>query len=248
MPPQGSAPQKYVEHLSEHGYHPRSSKHGDILCILFLQDLLETCPLVRELAAAGKIVYRLNHTISKGTPDEWTMDLVIGPPEGRSKPSTHGFDGIREGTPSDLWLLMDAKGIMTEHGKARRNRARDVTALHDRMHASHPKAVVGALIAVNTSGTFRSPLREETTIHKNIERLVEETVELFEGVPLAELRPGKRGLEGMGIIVVDHANVDGSPATLVAGPPGPSAESPVAYANFLSRMCRTFVARYRTQS
>jgi len=96
---------------------------------------------------------------------------------------------------------VDAKTIMTEHGKARRNRQRDLNSLHDILHRRNPKAIVAGLVVVNMASTFKSPLRPEMTVHRNIERIVGETIDMFRGLPLSSDNSTGVGLDALGIIV-----------------------------------------------
>jgi hypothetical protein len=66
--------------------------------------------------------------------------------------------------------------------------------------------VVGGLIVLNIAERFKSPLRPEITTHRNVERLVHETVDMFRGLPLS--KKGGTGLDALGIIVISHTNVD----------------------------------------
>ena len=43
---------------------------------------LEKCGPFRVAAIEGRIVYTLNYVISPDTPDQWNLDLVVGPPTG----------------------------------------------------------------------------------------------------------------------------------------------------------------------
>lgn len=126
----------------------------------------------------------------------WNMDLVIGPPGDEPPPvlrrkskkvdeEAHLISPgvMNRGTPRDVWLVVDAKGVMTEHGKARHNRQRDITALWTVMKTFMPKVIVGAVIPVNVASRFKSPLRQGITDHGvNIQRTVANTLGIFRAV------------------------------------------------------------------
>src|SRR5205809_750813 len=149
-----SADKEFVNYLSDQMYHPRSSAHGDKLCLLLLQDLLQTCTPFLEAARSGKIVFKLNHAIDEGSPTQWNIDLVVGPPTAPPQ-KLLTEEQIGSGEPSSIWLAIDAKTVMTEHGKARRNRQRDLNSLHDILHRKDPKTIVGGLVVLNMSGRFK---------------------------------------------------------------------------------------------
>lgn len=72
-----SAPSRFVEHLRHHGYHPRSSAHGNALCEFVLEDLLLSCRGLAEHATQAKLVYALNRKIMVGG-NEWNIDFSVG--------------------------------------------------------------------------------------------------------------------------------------------------------------------------
>ncbi len=235
-----------VKFLATNQYHPRSSRHGDALCRFLLADLLSTCRAFAKAAERNSIVYRSNFTIDPLSPDRWNADLVVGPPTQAPEPGARRVGAIAEGFPSEIWMAIDAKTIMTEHGKARRNRQRDLNSFHDILHRKDPKTIVGGLVVVNICERFQTPLArrvEGITRHRNIERLVSEIVALMGAIP----RPGSArrvGLEALGVIVISHSNVPGEPTLLVADPPAPASNDPLSYASFLSDLCQTFTSRF----
>jgi hypothetical protein len=238
------ADERYVEFLQTHGYHPRSSAHGDALCLFVLDDLLEYCEPFRAAAGSGRIVYDLNYNVGAGGQMSWNLDLVVGPPSDTEMAGPPVDGRIKRGSPVDIWLAVDAKSVMTEHGKARRNRQRDLNALHDVLHRRDPKTIAAGLIVVNIAPRFRSPLRKgETTIHRNIEHLVEGTVKMYSDLPQRSL-PSEQGLDAIGVIVVSHTNLEDDPTILISGGSAPSQGTPVHYRSFLASICSAYGARF----
>lgn len=236
--------QRIAEWLAEHGYHPRSPKHGAASCRYFLDDVLHESEALREAAASGEIVYQEDFTVGSGGL-RWNTDLVLGPPE----------NGIRQGNsertiarddPTKIWLAVDAKSVMTEHGKARLNRQRDINSFADIMHYHHEGAVTGGILLINTAKRFKSPLRDEddVTEHEDIERLVEETVELFREIDRAEGMISSN-VDGVGCVVVEHTNIDdGHKTRLVTEPPAPQEGDLVHYQTFLDIVVETLEDRF----
>lgn len=238
------ADERIRKFLAEHQYHPRSSKHGDALCLFLLSDLLATCPTFLAAANAGDIVYEMNYTIDPNSVDQWNADLVIGPPSGGVCEGDM-LDGlIHRGKPSAVWIAVDAKSIMTEHGKARRNRQRDLNSFQDILHRKNPNTIVCGLLLLNKSERFLSPLRNDTkaTVHKNIDRLVTEIIDLMGGIPRSN-EPGI-GIDALGVIVVSHSNITGEPTVLIKEAPAPTADDPLSYQSCLKDLCSAFSARY----
>jgi hypothetical protein len=241
------APELFVQYLTESGYHPRSSKHGDKLCELLLADLMEECPAIRAAAQNGKISFGLNYSPGMGAPLGWIVDLAIGPPISKVEGNPSG-SMIKE-PPSDLWVAVDAKTIMTEHSKARRNRQRDLNSFSSILHMKNPKTIVGGFVVINNAGSFKSPLRDgDVTIHANIERLVAESVKLFEDLPRAQSSgPDQKNLnqiDAVGVIVIEFSDLREKPTKLVTNFPAPGRESPVHYDKFVKDICSAFSKRY----
>lgn len=236
------APARFVEHLRQHGYHPRSNAHGKALCEFVLDDLLEACPRIAKHAAHGKLVYDLNRKVIVGT-SEWNIDLVLGPPPAglEQRPSARG---IQRSPPATIRIAIEAKTIMTEHGKARRNRQRDLDSFHQFVHRYDPEAVAASLTVVNIAKRFKSPLRPEVSIHRNVEALVRETMRLLRALPTRSTPDQAAGLEANGAILVDHDNVNLKKTHLVTAPPAPQVGDPLHYDAFLRRICDRYTQRW----
>lgn len=239
--------ERIAEWLEENGYHPRSPAHGSASCMYFLDDFLHESDAFAEAARNGEIVYQEDYTVGQG-PSRWNTDLVVGPPADDVEFQTELADerAIQEGEPAEVWLAIDAKSVMTEHGKARRNRQRDINSFADIMHRHHPGAVTGGILLINMAERFKSPLRDEddVTEHDRIERLVEETVDIFRDIDRAdgEISPN---VDGVGCIVVDHTNMDdGHETLLVTEPPAPQPGEIVHYEDFLHIMIDTLEGRF----
>jgi len=179
----------------------------------------------------------------------WNIDLAIGPPPKDQKNLSSISESPLRTDPAELWIAVDAKTIMTEHGKARRNRQRDLNSLASILHMKNPKTIVGGLMVINLADKFRSPLRNgEVTNHKNISRLVDECVQLFQDLPRAPSQGISSGevnqIDAMGVIVVEYTNIEKESARLVMNPPAPQSDNPVHYMNFVTDICRAFSARF----
>lgn len=237
--------ERIIEWLREHGYHPRSPKHGSASCLFLLDDLLHESDLFADAARNGEIVYQEDHTVGEG-PSRWNTDLVVGPPDGTADNQPDDERPIARGTPERIWLAIDAKSVMTEHGKARRNRQRDINSFADIMHRHHPGAVSGGVLLINMAERFKSPLRDEgdVTEHDRIEQLVEGTVEIFRDIDRAEgeISPN---VDAVATIVVDHTNMDdGHETRLVTEPPAPQSGDVVHYRDFLEIVLETLEERF----
>jgi hypothetical protein len=237
-----SAPEKIVEHLREIGYHPRSNTHGKILCDFVLEDLLAICPKIAEDGLAGRLVYDIQRKIIVAG-SEWNIDLVLGPPPSGAVNEVPA-KGMRRESPATIRIAIEAKTVMTEHGKARRNRQRDLDSFHQFVHRYDSDTVAAGLIVVNIAERFKSPLRSDTSTHRNVRALVQETLGLLRSLPQRSARGESTGLEANGAIVVNHDNLDLGASTLVTAAPAPQIGDPLHYDSFLRRICDSYTLRW----
>ena len=248
-------PVSFVDHLRESAYHPRSDAHSNAICLGILGDLLEHCPPLAEKARSGELVAQLNHTVTFSY-QRWNIDLALGPPAGPPTPPAGG-ELIRIEVPSVVEVALEAKGVMTEHGKARHNRLRDLQAFHHHAHTYNQKVVAVGIIVVNVSTVYWSPTRApgDITYHANIDELGRQTVELYRSLPLRHTPADGPGLEAACVLVVDHDNLvknvklppnapDPVETTLVTGAPAPQIGDPLHYATMIQRICRAYRDRW----
>ena len=236
------APDRFVGHLQRRGYHPRSNRHGNALCQFVLEDLLDCCPLIAEHAAKSQLVYELNRKILVGTSD-WNVDLILGPPPAglaRAEPTAR----VQRSQPATIRIAIEAKTIMTEHGKARRNRQRDLDSFHQFVHRYDSNAIAASLTVVNIAPRFRSPLRPEISAHRKVTELVGQTLGLLRSLPARSSRDEGAGLEANGAIVVDHDNITLDHTRLVSASPAPQVGDPLHYDSFVRRICDRYSQRW----
>ncbi|MGI9175660.1 MAG: hypothetical protein ACR2GR_10125 [Rhodothermales bacterium] len=247
-------PQAFADHLDQHFYHPRSDAHSNALCLGVLDDLLRHCAPLAEKAARGEVVAQLNHTVTVSF-QNWNIDLAVGPPPGAPLPPENGAP-ISFAAPAVVEVALEAKGVMTEHGKARRNRLRDLQAFHSHAHSYNQNVIAVGMVVVNASAVFWSPTRAETDVteHRNIDRLAAETVDLFRNLPLRNAASAGPGLEAAAVLVVKHDNLRKNPnlpadapassdTVLVTKPPAPQTGDPLHYATMIQRVCTAYRER-----
>jgi hypothetical protein len=227
-------------------YHPRSDSHGGAQCRYFVDDLLYESDAIRQAATAGELVYQEDYEVGEGGLS-WNTDLVIGPPADSVQVSLDGDREMTQADPAEIYLAADAKSIMTEHQKARRNRQRDINSFADIMHHHHEKALTAGILLVNLAGQFDSPLRDpdDITDHVHIDRIVGEIIEMFDSINRSEGEISAN-LDGAGVVVVDHTNLidDVDETVLVTDPPAPQEGDRVHYRTFASQMADWFEARF----
>ena len=249
----------FVEHLVEEGYHPRSSSHSDSLSEIVIADLLENCPAMARRAGRGELVVKLRHHQQVGH-DDWAIDIAFGTSAGRPEPPPEGRSIVFT-APAIIQVAIELKTVMTEHGKARRNRLRDFAAFSSHGHRYDPATVVGAFLAVNAAERFYSPLRrdDDVTVHGNnrasAREVAKATVDLFRSIELRHGDSREHALDGMGVIAVEHDNLaihpDPSahahvrkPTRVAPVPPSPPVGDPLHYHGMIQRLCNAYTRRF----
>jgi len=234
-------PQPFILHLQAEGYHPRSDKHSNVLAEAIAADLVRHCAIIGERAAKGAVVYDVNFTLRAGTAD-WNVDLVLGKPELGTAPPAAGAPILRR-RPSTVEIAIEIKSIMTEHHKAAKNRKRDLDAHHDHVHNYSSLAIAGGVFVINAASAFRSPLRSETTTHRNPRALVEHCIDQLRAVASRAGTVGS-GLDARCAIVVSANNVNLTASAFVTTPPAPQIGDPLHYDAFIQAICAAYSARF----
>ena len=236
-------PESFIQHLRDYGYHPRSDKHSNALSAAIVQDLIERCHDIANESAAGRLVYDLNMDLRFRT-STWNVDLVIGTP---AEPVVVEGVPIVGAVPATVRIAIEIKGVMTEHRKAVKNRKRDFEAHHEHVHNYNRHAIAGAVMVINGSERFKSPLRAETTRHHDPLRLVEHCITEMRNV--TESGGGTPyGMDAKSVLVVEFDNVDNGSARYLTSAPAPRPGDPLHYDSFIQRICDEYSERFGQRS
>lgn len=236
-------PERFLHHLQDKGYHPRSNKHSDALAHSIVEDLVAGCPSLANRAHEGAVVYDLNFDLRVSTAT-WNVNLVVGTPGQIVSP-----DGglIARQRPATVQIAIEIKSVMTEHRKAVKNRKRDLEAHHEHVANYSDTAVSGGVFVVNHAMTFQSPLRNDITRHRTTKRDMDTLVEHC----LNELRnvtergdKAERGLDAKCALVVNMDNVRLAESRFVADIPAPQVGDPLHYDSFLQKICGLYIRRF----
>ena len=152
---------------------------------------------------------------------------------------------MRRAPTSTVRIAIEHKAVITEHRKAVKNRKRDFEAHHEHVHRYSASAIAGGVLIVNGASTFKSPLREEVTQHRDPKALVEHCIDQMRAV---SQRPGStgHGLEAKAVVAVDLDNVNRERTSLFTSPPAPQVGDPLHYDAFIERICTLYEERFST--
>jgi hypothetical protein len=267
----GSIEEIIVAEVAATAYHPRTSKHSDTQSLVIIRDLLDSCPILAERAASGRLVAKLRHHQQVGHND-WVIDIALGTPAGAPK-RPDGGELIRMTAPALIQIAIELKSIWTEHGKARKNRLRDFNAFHTYAKQYDPKTIAAAFLVVNAAGLFLSPLnlesrnREPVTWHrqrgKSTHQIAKETIDIFRSIHLRNSVSDAEGLDALGVVVIEHDNLNylrgrvqysdvenkyrefQKPTAVALIPPGLKVGDPLHYSAMTQRICNAYNERFR---
>ncbi|MGO8916056.1 MAG: hypothetical protein ACLQJR_09125 [Stellaceae bacterium] len=256
-------------YLAAYGYDPRSSRHSDFQSEIIIRDLIKLCPLIGARAATGQLVAKLrHHQMIAG--DDWVVDVALGTCAGAPVPPALG-SLITMAQPVIIQIAIELKGVITEHGKARRNRLRDFAAFHGHGHTYDPRTVVAAFLVVNSADYFYSQLNlgkdqlpgkarrpeinKHTSRRRGARQLAKESIDLFRTIHLRHSETDRPGLEALGVVAIEHDNVAlypdplkyaalHKPTQIAPTPPNLPPGDPLSYESMIQRICNHYTQRF----
>lgn len=225
-------PARYVAWINTHlGFNPRAAANSNALSQYVLDNLRLSSPnAIDRLVSANNLVPIKNADVAAGAAGITirNIDLVL-----REKDA-----------PLSVQLSVENKTIMTAHGKARKNRYGDIIAYSNHMHNHRADCIAGATVVINTSEAYENPDSFARGLKRpkfNMEKVVKDTIRVFESIPLRETPTDPTELpEALAVILVNYDGVN--PATLVEGMPDVS--SPSYYDNFITRLAEKYLDRF----
>ncbi len=251
-----TAPRKFVRWLAKnehcdrnygyvYRYHPRSDAHSVALCRFILEDLLKHCPLLREQALGGRVVYGINYVhrwLQSGKTK--TLDLAVG--AGTADMSLASpVRGICRGIIERVLISCESKTVMTEHSKSQPRIYDELSSSHEIVHQGDREAIAAGIAVVNIAETFVSPLRQRgVELHVSHHKQPQAAARMVTHLRGLPVRTGGNdvGFDGYATIVVDCDNQ--GPAKLWTKPPAPQRGDPDEYQAFLERISRAYADRF----
>jgi hypothetical protein len=225
-------PQRYIEWINANlGFNPRAAFNSNALSDYVVANLRYASPKALDtLIDTDTLVSVKNANVAIGQAGLTVrnIDLVV-----REKDP-----------PLSIQLSVENKSIMTAHGKARKNRYGDIIAYCNHMHNHRRDCVAGATVVINTSEAYENPDSFARGLRRpkvKMERVVKDTIKVFESIPLRDSPDDPPELpEALAVILVNYDGV--KPATLVEGVPDISSLS--HYDNFIKRLVEKYESRF----
>lgn len=262
--------------LDSHGnrwqYHSRSDRHSKVACWAILFDLLQTCALLREHVAAGKVAFGINHEMRDFKQDrKKNLDLVLCGSHGEASSTTFAEYGtqcgvllepseeevlqalpvLRRAPVANVHVALEAKACMTEHGKALPRLHDELASSHQTIHGDTGSAIAAGFVMINCADSFVSPDRNRKRVrndnfvinpHKQ-PFVAEKTLAMIMKIP-RRAEEKESGFDAMGVSMVRCAN-DGSPVVIdpVANPAVPDI---FRYASFIRRISHLYSTKFNS--
>ena len=160
------------------------------------------------------------------------------------------YPPLRRVPVGTVHLALEAKATMTEHTKALPRLHDELNSSHLTIHGSSDFAIAAGFAMVNLAVTFVSPIRDPrnlsdgpptVTTHTQ-PRDTERTIAKIREIP-RRANIGETGFDALGIVVVELSN-DGTPATLVEGPPAPPPADIFHYDQMIRRIQSLYEGRF----
>lgn len=166
-------------------YHSRSDRHSKIACWSVLFDLLQTCSLLRDQVAAGKVCFGINHEMRDYKQDrKKNLDLVLCRHQSAASELTFAQYGarcgvvladeeaavlsqlppMREAGVSNVLVALEAKACMTEHSKAVPRLHDELSSSHQTIHGDTGGAIAAGLVMINCAASFISTDRNRKKV------------------------------------------------------------------------------------
>ena len=265
-----SAAQIRDSHGNVWQYHSRSDRHSKIACWAVLFDLLQTCTLLRDQVAAGKVCFGINHEMRDFKQDrKKNLDLVLCTRRDQAAELSFADYGrncgvvldatealalerlpaLRQAAVTNVLLALEAKACMTEHVKAVPRLHDELSSSHQTIHGDTGGAIAAGFVVINCADTFVSPDRNRKKTRAGkfvVNRHVQPTAadKMLGAVMKIPRRSEDQGVgfDALGISMLRCAN-DGSAVTIddLANAKVPEI---VKYDSFIRRIAHLYATKY----
>jgi hypothetical protein len=245
-------------------YHSRSDLHSKVACWGVLFDLLQQSALLRNHAAAKKVIFGVNYEMRDyQTGRKKRLDLVVARPAGdiTRAPKSMGtladdwrialnktqmdklsdLPDLQEGVVGAVLIALEAKAAMTAHTKARPRLYDELNSSHLTVHGASRQALAVGFVMVNLSATFISPGLQHAgpvASHHVQPRDAKGIIDKVREIP-RRVGPTGHGYDGLAIVTIECAN-DGTPVRLSTMPPAPQPGDIYHYETMVTRIANEY--------
>ncbi len=249
-------------------YNSRSDRHSKVGCWGVAFDLLLASARLRDHVSHGKVVLGVNHEMTDfATNRQKVLDLVIARPAAMPDIDAPMFAdlvdryGVQLTDGEQLCLTslpdlpvapvgavlvaLEAKACMTAHVKSLPRLYDELNSSHLCVHGASRQAIAIAFVQVNNSSRFVSSVSNNRPLADGIvwneHRQPADTERVLAKVREMPRRSAssESGFDGIGVVVIDARN-DGSPVTIVSGPPAPPPGDSFSYDSMIVRMANEY--------
>ncbi len=199
-------------------YHSRSDAHSKQV-----EDLVDTCDLIREHAATGRLVYGVNYPHTWPNGKRKTLDLAIGLANEELGPPSNRMHAVRRGGIRRVLVSLEAKTTATEHHKSEPRAYSELNDAHTIVHQGSRDTIATRLNVINIAATFVSPLRQRRGRPLEITQHNQPSTAASMVEHLRKL-PRRRTMDEVGLDALEPPDPtdDGTPEGWPQeGPPGP---------------------------
>lgn len=251
-------------------YHSRSDLHSKVACWAALFDLLRQSALMQRHAAAGKVVFGVNHELRDFTTGrKKVLDLVIARPVGAPTDETltqlaaryaivldpqqdaalATLPVLRRAPVGAVLVALEAKAAMTEHVKALPRLYDELNSSHLTVHGASSQALAVGLVMVNFATSFVSPdLNKAPGAQQVVSKISQPGAAAAVIAKVKEIPrragAGTTGYDGLGIVAVSAVNDGTTPVCLVRAPPAPQPGDIFFYDNMITRVANQYDATF----
>lgn len=251
-------------------YHSRSDRHSKVACWAVLFDLLQTCSLLREQVAAGKVGFGINHEMRDYKQDrKKNLDLVLCTHQGAVSELTFADYGegcgvvltpqetqileklpkMRQAGVTNVLVALEAKACMTEHIKAVPRLHDELSSSHQTIHGDTGGAIAAGYVLINCADSFISPDRNRKRIrggkfvvnpHKQ-PAAADKSLAAIVKIPRRSME-SQVGFDGVGVTMLRCAN-DGSDV-VVDGLANSKITDILKYESFITRLAHLYATKF----
>jgi hypothetical protein len=227
-------------------YHPRSDEHSKKICRLVLDDLVESCPVLKKHLLAHEVVANINAVMTFPNGKVKTLDLAIGEPEVPIEPMV-AVSPKHVVRLKRLRMGCEAKQCMTEHSKTKPRIFDELSSSHEIVHQGDRLAIAAGIVVVNIARQYASPTRQTSSEgpiifskHKQPDA-ARNMIEHLKGL-IMRSEGTEIGFDAFATIVIDCDNT--SECKLHTELPAPLVGERHHYQNFISDLAAAYASRF----